>query len=44
MRCSVADIRITRRAAQGVIMLRMDKDELISSVSIVKETTENVEE
>ena len=38
MRCSVEDIRITRRAAQGVIILRMDEDEKVTSVSIVDET------
>lgn len=40
MRCSVEDIRITRRSSQGVIILRMDEGEIISSVSIVDETQE----
>jgi DNA gyrase subunit A len=39
MRCSVQDIRITRRVAQGVIILRLNNDEVITSVSIVDETT-----
>lgn len=40
MRCSVEDIRITRRAAQGVIILRVDEGEKVTSVSIVDETSE----
>jgi DNA gyrase subunit A len=38
MRCSVEDVRITRRSAQGVIILRMDKEEVVTSVSIVAES------
>ncbi len=40
IRCSVEDIRITRRAAQGVIILRMNEDEKVTSVSVVDETNE----
>ena len=35
MRCNVHDVRITRRAAQGVILFRLESSELISSVSRV---------
>ncbi|NCB31304.1 MAG: hypothetical protein EOM66_07850 [Clostridia bacterium] len=38
MRCSVEDIRITRRAAQGVIILRMNDGEKVSSVSVIVDT------
>ena len=38
MRCSVEDIRITRRAAQGVIILRMNEGEKVSSVSVIVDT------
>lgn len=39
MRCSVEDIRVTRRAAQGVIILRMDdENEKVTSVSLVDES------
>jgi DNA gyrase subunit A len=37
MRCSVDDIRITRRAAQGVIILRVDDGEKVTSVSVIEE-------
>ncbi|MDR2075070.1 MAG: DNA gyrase subunit A [Holosporales bacterium] len=43
MRCSVEDIRITRRAAQGVIILRMNSGEVVSSVSVVAENEDNDE-
>lgn len=33
MRCNIRDIRITHRGSQGVIVFRLDNDELISSVS-----------
>jgi DNA gyrase subunit A len=38
MRCSVQDIRITRRVSQGVIILRLNDGEIITSVSTVNET------
>lgn len=38
MRCSVEDIRITRRSSQGVILFRLNKDEFITSVSRIDET------
>lgn len=44
MRCSVEDVRITRRPAQGVIILRVNEGEKITSVSIVEETNESVPE
>ncbi|MDR1476306.1 MAG: DNA gyrase subunit A [Holosporales bacterium] len=40
MRCSVRDIRITHRVAQGVIILRLNDGEIITSVSTVNETPE----
>jgi DNA gyrase subunit A len=43
MRCSVSDIRITRRAAQGVIILRVDEGEKVTSVSVIKEMLEKDE-
>jgi DNA gyrase subunit A len=43
MRCSVEDIRITRRAAQGVIILRMNSGEIVTSVSVVAENEDNDE-
>ncbi|MDR1034550.1 MAG: DNA gyrase subunit A [Holosporales bacterium] len=42
MRCSVQDIRITHRVAQGVIILRLNEGETITSVSTVNETPEVV--
>lgn len=38
MRCSVEDIRITRRSSQGVILFRLNENEFITSVSRVDET------
>ncbi|MDR1233843.1 MAG: DNA gyrase subunit A [Holosporales bacterium] len=38
MRCGVHDIRVTRRVAQGVILLRLDPGEIITSVSAIHET------
>jgi DNA gyrase subunit A len=43
MRCSVEEIRITRRAAQGVIILRMNSGEVVTSVSVVSENEDNDE-
>lgn len=43
MRCSVEDIRITRRSAQGVIILRVNENEKVTSVSVVDETTADIE-
>ncbi|MDR0630723.1 MAG: DNA gyrase subunit A [Holosporales bacterium] len=36
MRCSVEDIRITRRVSQGVIVFRLNEGEFITSVSVVE--------
>ncbi|MDO4975260.1 MAG: DNA gyrase C-terminal beta-propeller domain-containing protein, partial [Alphaproteobacteria bacterium] len=44
MRCSVEDIRITRRSSQGVILFRLNKDEFITSVSRIDETNESENE
>lgn len=44
MRCSVEDIRITRRSSQGVILFRLNKDEFITSVSRVDETNDSESE
>lgn len=38
MRCSVEDIRITRRVSQGVIVFRLNEGEAITSVSKIDET------
>jgi DNA gyrase subunit A len=43
MRCSVSDIRITRRAAQGVIILRLAEGEKVTSVSLVAESEGELE-
>ena len=40
MRCSVIDMRITHRGAKGVILLRLEPGETVSSVSRVDETGE----
>ena len=40
MRCSVEDIRITRRSSQGVILLRLVQGEVVTSVSKVDESNE----
>jgi len=44
IRCSVEDIRITRRSSQGVILFRLNKDEFITSVSRVDETNDSESE
>ncbi|MDR3224404.1 MAG: DNA gyrase subunit A [Holosporales bacterium] len=41
MRCSVEEIRITRRASQGVILLRLNAGEVITSVSLIDEMQED---
>lgn len=41
MRCSVEEIRITRRHSQGVILFRLNEGEVITSISEVNETTED---
>jgi DNA gyrase subunit A len=38
MRCSVEDIRITRRASQGVIVFRLNEGEFITSVSTIEDS------
>jgi DNA gyrase subunit A len=38
MRCSVEDIRITRRVSQGVIVFRLNDGEFITSVSTVEDS------
>jgi DNA gyrase subunit A len=43
MRCSIEDIRITRRSAQGVILFRLNETEVITSVSKIDETCEGDE-
>lgn len=43
MRCSVEDIRITRRSAQGVIVLRLNEGEKATSVAKVYETGEDAD-
>ncbi|MDR0744832.1 MAG: DNA gyrase subunit A [Holosporales bacterium] len=40
MRCSVEDIRITRRSSQGVILLRLNEGENVTSVSKIDESSE----
>jgi DNA gyrase subunit A len=44
MRCSVQDVRITRRSAQGVIVLRANEGERVTSVSIVEENDDDESE
>ena len=39
MRCSVGDIRTTRRVSQGVIVFRLHADEKINSVSVIDESS-----
>ncbi|MDR2666859.1 MAG: DNA gyrase subunit A [Holosporales bacterium] len=41
MRCSIENVRITRRSAQGVILFRLNEDEVITSVSKIDETCES---
>ncbi|MDR2458587.1 MAG: DNA gyrase subunit A [Holosporales bacterium] len=41
MRCSVEDIRITRRVSQGVILFRLNEGEVVTSVSVVEETDDS---
>ena len=43
MRCSVEEIRITRRVSQGVILFRLNEGEKITSISAVTETSEDEE-
>ncbi|MDR0942173.1 MAG: DNA gyrase subunit A [Holosporales bacterium] len=43
MRCSVEDIRITRRVSQGVILFRLEEGEVITSVSKVEEEQDEEE-
>ncbi len=40
MRCSVDEIRSTRRVSQGVILFRLNEGEVITSVSTIDETSE----
>ncbi|MDR1332800.1 MAG: DNA gyrase subunit A [Holosporales bacterium] len=40
MRCSVENIRVTRRASQGVILFRLDSGEAVTSVSAIAESEE----
>ncbi|MDR0695434.1 MAG: DNA gyrase subunit A [Holosporales bacterium] len=44
MRCSVDEIRITRRVAQGVILFRLNDGETITSVSTIDETQDEQHE
>ena len=41
MRCSVEEIRITRRHSQGVILFRLNEGEFITSLSEINETTDD---
>jgi DNA gyrase subunit A len=41
MRCPVGNIRITRRSSQGVIVLRLNEGEIVTSVSKVDESNED---
>ncbi|MDR0640722.1 MAG: DNA gyrase subunit A [Holosporales bacterium] len=43
MRCGVQNVRITHRVAQGVILLRLDPGETITSVSAINETVDENE-
>ncbi len=40
MRCSVEEIRITRRITQGVILFRLNEGEIITSLSEINETAD----
>ncbi len=49
LRCSVSEIRITRRGAKGVILFRLNNDdnnneELVTSVSRIDENVSNIDE
>ncbi|MDR1390881.1 MAG: DNA gyrase subunit A [Holosporales bacterium] len=44
MRCSVEEVRITRRVSQGVILFRLGEGELIASASVIDENQDADEE